>query len=698
MDKVNLKVEGIGFENFRIFKNRTDMDFRTITVLTGTNSSGKSTVINAMRLLKGNYSGLRFSEFPSEFELDSLFDKQFDVGDIIRRFGDLEKFVSYDSGNEFAISLHKKMPMIDHMAVIEFTVKIQKNNLKNGRLIKLQMKSKSTGVIFFSIKEIEGIKEIKDIKKEKKDNKSGFQLQPRRSLNSFDRYVTNIDLIFFYHHFLQWINFNVDYYKELINMDQLVIKLNNNLITSDELMQVLKMLNEKYSTDFRIALSKGKYLIDGYSEIYPVSYLYDIIDKSNLVKIINVLKDGKFYDFSMLWADDQKKEKLFKKIISNVYGKYDTDSLQRLTEDILDFLSKKVDWQYSETDHEIMENDLQYSDEKKLHYLYFDKMHNFNNCVAGLSLSDYVNRFGNQSFSSEEVDRIVKGVKIEKKSYLSPGIIEGIKSKDDLIKFLTTLNRIDYKSTPAEKYFYKDFIFHNLNLVKEVFRPFKEAEFVSTDRSGSKRAKSLLDEDDLSRLSKKRFSFNKKDKEKIDEFLNKWVVEFGIAEGVSFDKDKDTENYKVFVKKNNQNILLADMGFGVSQLLPIMLSCFPGNKIVAVEEPETNLHPALQSKLADFFWDAAQRFNVQFIIETHSEYLIRKLQYLTAKTDSNLEPEHTIIYYFFHPDKVPMGEDQVKKIYINEDGSLTDDFGTGFFDESDKIAISLWNMSKARKN
>ena len=140
------------------------------------------------------------------------------------------------------------------------------------------------------------------------------------------------------------------------------------------------------------------------------------------------------------------------------------------------------------------------------------------------------------------------------------------------------------------------------------------------------------------------------------------------------------------------------MGFGVSQLLPIILACYPGNKIVAIEEPETNLHPALQSKLADFFIDAAQQFNIQFIIETHSEYLIRKLQYLTAKTDSNLEPEDTVIYYFSHPDKVPVGEDQVKKININDDGSLTDDFGTGFFDEALHWKFELIKLTNPQKN
>jgi predicted ATPase len=97
------------------------------------------------------------------------------------------------------------------------------------------------------------------------------------------------------------------------------------------------------------------------------------------------------------------------------------------------------------------------------------------------------------------------------------------------------------------------------------------------------------------------------------------------------------------------------------------------------------------------FIDAARTFNIQFIIETHSEYLIRKLQYLTAKGE--IKPEDTVIYYFYPPDDVPPGEEQVKRIDIQEDGSLTDDFGRGFFDEADNLAIDLYTLvTQNRKN
>src|SRR5690606_34480040 len=104
------------------------------------------------------------------------------------------------------------------------------------------------------------------------------------------------------------------------------------------------------------------------------------------------------------------------------------------------------------------------------------------------------------------------------------------------------------------------------------------------------------------------------------------------ADEIDFDKDGDSENFKILFKIKEETVLLSDMGYGVSQLIPIILACYPiygfdpyfqevyiNQKVIAVEEPETNLHPALQSKLADFFIEASKKFQIQFVIETHSE-------------------------------------------------------------------------------
>ena len=143
--------------------------------------------------------------------------------------------------------------------------------------------------------------------------------------------------------------------------------------------------------------------------------------------------------------------------------------------------------------------------------------------------------------------------------------------------------------------------------------------------------------------------------------------------------------------KGNQNLLLL--------ILKVASVLFKGEikrdnsrnfsrKIILIEEPEAFLHPDWQSKLADFFAYCLKRYKVQFFIETHSEYLILKLQNLTAK--KKIKPEDSMIYYFHHPDNIPDGEEQVKKINIKEDGRLSGEFGSGFYDESSRLMISLF--------
>ena len=115
--------------------------------------------------------------------------------------------------------------------------------------------------------------------------------------------------------------------------------------------------------------------------------------------------------------------------------------------------------------------------------------------------------------------------------------------------------------------------------------------------------------------------------------------------------------------------------------------------IIVIEEPESNLHPNFQSKLADMLVEASRKFNIQFIIETHSEYLIRKLQFLTATGE--IKPEMTQIYYFHHPERIPEGEGeaQIRKINIEKNGALSKNFGPGFFDEASTLFFLLNNLA-----
>lgn len=101
--------------------------------------------------------------------------------------------------------------------------------------------------------------------------------------------------------------------------------------------------------------------------------------------------------------------------------------------------------------------------------------------------------------------------------------------------------------------------------------------------------------------------------------------------------------------------------------------------------------------LAEMFVDAYKTYNIQFIIETHSEYLIRKLQTLVAKKD--ITTDEVSLNYMYDPDpaKRPANMPQIKKIEIGNDGRLKSAFGSGFFDEADNLTMDLLTL-KAYQN
>ena len=93
---------------------------------------------------------------------------------------------------------------------------------------------------------------------------------------------------------------------------------------------------------------------------------------------------------------------------------------------------------------------------------------------------------------------------------------------------------------------------------------------------------------------------------------------------------------------------LSDVGFGVSQILPVitMLMFVPEGSIVLLEQPELHLHPNAQAALADLLLDVAEKRNLQLIVESHSEHIVRRLQRRIAEASSAFaKPENIKMYY-----------------------------------------------------
>jgi hypothetical protein len=147
---------------------------------------------------------------------------------------------------------------------------------------------------------------------------------------------------------------------------------------------------------------------------------------------------------------------------------------------------------------------------------------------------------------------------------------------------------------------------------------------------------------------------------------------------------------RVVDKEMGVSANIRDVGFGVSQVLPIIVqSRLSVNKTLLIEQPEIHLHPAHQAELGDVFIQSAlgEQKNI-FILETHSEHLmLRILRRIRETAEGELEPglmpirpEHVAVLYVL-PDKDGA---KVVEIPIRPDGEFAEQWPQGFFAERAK--------------
>ncbi len=300
----------------------------------------------------------------------------------------------------------------------------------------------------------------------------------------------------------------------------------------------------------------------------------------------------------------------------------------------------------------------------------------------------------NKKLSDIDFKKTIQNFTVENKKFNEPQF----SWSDDFDKYIVSLKELTIKEILKDDYNIFLRVLENSfhKVLSEVIKSLN-ARQLDAVRARPRRAFQTIDEDYFSSL------LNKYQYSSIDDrgrlFIRKWLNEFEIGDDIEIVRNEGYTN-TLFIIKAGKKENVADLGYGVIQLLPIILTLvlnfekldhydylFHADKrILIVEEPEANLHPKLQSKLADFFVDAINEFNVKFVIETHSEYLIRKLQYLTAK--DRVSPGSSVIYYFNKDNSE--SNDKVKTIEIKKDGRLTSEFGPGFYDESTRLMMSLF--------
>ena len=133
-----------------------------------------------------------------------------------------------------------------------------------------------------------------------------------------------------------------------------------------------------------------------------------------------------------------------------------------------------------------------------------------------------------------------------------------------------------------------------------------------------------------------------------------------------------------------------DLGVGISQVIPVIVAALHETQgVVAIEEPESNVHPAFQVVLADLFITRTRANpDVLFLVETHSEHLMLRCLRRIRETsegkvpedEPSLKPEEIAVHFVEPGDDGP----RIHRIRIDEDGEFLDPWPRGFFRERSK--------------
>ena len=703
-------MNGIGFKNMKVFKERQWFDFKPITLLTGTNNSGKSSVINAMQMLQQN--------LPNNYNstIDDLVRTKFKLSKNQHKYGSIKNFVHIDAKEQLNhFVFYKRNNNVQYNILVHINDGID----SYGQVKIINAIDTNSEETIFSINITERIPTLK----------CQYRINYKYFLDKFKRKCLN----------------TIQLHDDSIHLNKLVDLVNKKIEPISKLVNFADEISNKYQVyidiydgfDGNDITETHCYIRDEpnfsnyrneFKEFEELGVFFEKVKNENGSKgnsrlvskdIIVNWYNNNIFDIDKLFENIETFDKLeFENQIINFYKKERTESFKDLNDDIIEYLSN-IGWEieeiYSEEDPQIVPYNLIQA--------YLKCNPDFGLIAACVGRKRENDKYGRKDFTGSDIEN----------RYLIANMIN-YKNTDE-IKEKRLNNFSDNIFNKIRTLIFKNYQKLNIknreSLINEVFKDniIKEFDkilftinlgfnntYVSSTRFQEKRAYNVNDNSSFSSLIRIIESLNGKIKEDCFSFINKWLNEFEIAEELILTPDSETGDFKAHLKVNGNNILLADFGLGTNQLLPVIFSLgihifqtekyFPyeivmAERTVVIEEPEANLHPAMQSKLADLFVDAHKRFKVQVIIETHSEYLIRKLQYLVGSNVSEIKPDDVAIYYFYKPDHhavINNQVNQVEKIEIDEFGRLSKEFGSGFYDEANKIAMNIFMMNHSQSN
>ena len=182
----------------------------------------------------------------------------------------------------------------------------------------------------------------------------------------------------------------------------------------------------------------------------------------------------------------------------------------------------------------------------------------------------------------------------------------------------------------------------------------------------------------------------------LEQHVAHWLKKLGLIHSFSVQSFGDSDSvFQVMVQQNPDSVEthLTDVGFGVSQVLPVLVLCYyaPEGSTIILEQPEIHLHPAVQAGLADVLIEVWKKRQIQIIFESHSEHLLRRLQRRIA--EEQVSPDEVGLYFC----RANQDRSHLDSLELDEYGNIVNWPENFFGDEFAEIA-AMSNAVFRRKN